>query len=67
MEHFHTIVAEDVGRGVYRHPMNHPMRAKLVHIAFYFGGILKCDIGRTVLRDNKGRLAFADTLERTKK
>lgn len=54
----HTIVAADVGDGVYRHPMNSPERALLVAISWKFGGIGPADIGRKVYQTSAGVLVW---------
>jgi len=54
----HVIEPSDVGDGVYRHPLRHPMRKLLVEIANKFGGIGPSDVGKRVYRAMNGELVW---------
>lgn len=58
LEVAHVITADDVGMGVYRHPMNSPQRKLLVSISSEFGGISPADVGRKVYQTSSGRLVW---------
>lgn len=58
MTHIYTIQPEDAGMGVYRHPLNSPMRKLLVSISFKFGGISSGDAGRKIYRAPSGELVW---------
>jgi hypothetical protein len=62
MQLVHTIEQKDVGQGVYRHPMGHPMRALLVSIDRTFGGIGPKDVGVKVYRARDGQLVWGPAL-----
>jgi hypothetical protein len=58
MEVAHVIIEDDVGEGVYRHPMGSPARELLVRIANKFGGVNSCDVGKRVYRAANGELVW---------
>ena len=62
MKLIHTIVKQDIGQGVYRHPMNSAMRKLLVSIHGKFGGIGPRDVGVKVFISN-GELIWGRTLQ----